>query len=224
MLTRDRRIGQKMARSDSEQRRIDGQVEIFQRKKAKQKEEIAARARSIVIGSLEASFRHTKNPIFVWGAWRFCRSTGIEVPEWVSANFDIYANAIMGIVARPPKEKVGAKVAAAIGFPGGKNGDNPFVALRQLAESERYMEIFLLAIQSGKSDSAAINIVEKHLGVPRSTVRRHLDDRCNIFGISLKDLRMHLGDPAWGERLAIIGQRLPVMLAEEALFQDAAEL
>lgn len=168
---------------------------------------------TLVIEACEASYRQTGNPLFVWGAWKGCRARALPIPDWVAESLDKYAEAIVDLIASPPKERVAAAVGQAIGFSQGKNGNNPIAALKKLADSERYMEVFLLARQQGKSETAAIALVAEHLNSDKSTVRRRLIQRCEIFQISLETLNQHVGDPDWASRLALIGQRTPVAFA-----------
>jgi hypothetical protein len=51
----------------------------------------------------ESAYHVERNPIHAWLAWAICRSTGEEIPEWVTTYFDRAAGAITHLAIRPPR-------------------------------------------------------------------------------------------------------------------------
>jgi hypothetical protein len=67
-------------------------------------------------------FGVTRNPVFVWRAYRLAKETGLTPPQWIEAHFLIVSGNIEARTGdRAPKGEIAAAVSEAFGFiPGGE--------------------------------------------------------------------------------------------------------
>jgi hypothetical protein len=120
------------------------------------------------------NYTATSNPIYVWSAWRLAKRALLPTPEWIEKAFAVWADNLIAQCTSPPKRDVAQAAGQAIGFDGGKNGENFFKEARRADRQERAMWLYFEACQTAKSPADAKLIVAEKIGVSEDTLERML--------------------------------------------------
>jgi predicted RNA methylase len=61
------------------------------------------------LDTILVNFQESKNPLFVWEAFKFCRDNGKEIPDWV---FEYFGNVASNLISLSERERMSDQRAA----------------------------------------------------------------------------------------------------------------
>lgn len=121
----------------------------------------------------EREYRVTGNPVYAWRAIQVANFARLHYPTWIRDYLHNCALALCSMVDRPPKEKVAAAVARAVGLvKGGKTGAGSCFSDLSDTAWERHAAMVERCIGEGDKDYQAWDRVAKMYGVSQATIRR----------------------------------------------------